>query len=121
MDLTKKIKSLCDEKKISFAELERIVGISNGQVRKWGSVSPKNDNLLKVANYFNVSLDYLNGRSEIREIFKNYERIEVFKTEQKFELENMHQLQENLQSLSKEQLDQLVRYINFLKWETSQK
>lgn len=119
MGLTKQIKLLCSEKKISFAELERIVGISNGQVRKWDSVSPKNENLLKVASYFNVSLDYLNERSEIREVFNNYEAINLFKEKQQFDLENMKQLQEDIQNLSKEQLNDLITYLEFLKWKAS--
>lgn len=68
MSLVKKIKRLCDEKKTSFAEVERNVGISNGQIRRWDSSSPKTENVAKVADYFNVSVDYLLGRTTDEEI-----------------------------------------------------
>lgn len=59
-----RIKNLCDEKKVTFAEVERKIGISNGQIRRWDSVSPKSETLSKVANYFEVSTDYLLGRTD---------------------------------------------------------
>ena len=64
MSLVKRIKSLCDEKKVTFAEVERHTGISNGQIRRWDSSSPKSENLRKVADYFNVSTDYLLERTD---------------------------------------------------------
>jgi len=62
--LVERIKILCDEKKTSFAEVERNTGISNGQIRRWNTSSPKLENVKKVAEYFNVSLDYLTGFNE---------------------------------------------------------
>ncbi|EQB34879.1 Cro/Cl family transcriptional regulator [Virgibacillus sp. CM-4] len=64
MSLVERIKKLCDEKKVSFAEVERSTGISNGQIRRWDKSSPKIDNVTKVANYFDVSTDYLLGRTD---------------------------------------------------------
>ncbi len=63
MSLVQRIKELANEKNITFAELERKIEISNGQIRRWDSVSPKSDNLQKVADYFGVSVDYLLGRT----------------------------------------------------------
>ncbi len=64
MILTEKIKLLCDEEGITFAELERRTGISNGQIRRWDSSSPKTENIEKVADYFGVRIDYLLGRTD---------------------------------------------------------
>ncbi|MEC1052538.1 helix-turn-helix transcriptional regulator [Bacillus pumilus] len=66
MSLVKRIKGLCDEKKVTFAEVERQIGISNGQIRRWDNVSPKSETLQKVADYFDVSTDYLLGRTEVK-------------------------------------------------------
>lgn len=55
---------LCDEKKVTFAEVERKIGISNGQIRRWDNVSPKSETLKKAADYFDVSVDYLLGRTD---------------------------------------------------------
>src|SRR5699024_603016 len=52
------------EKKITIAELERSVGISNGQIRKWDSSIPGVDRLQLIADYFDVSTDYLLGRTD---------------------------------------------------------
>lgn len=62
--LTEKIKELADNKNTNFAEVERKIGLSNGQIRRWDTSSPKAENLEKVADYFNVSVDYLLGREE---------------------------------------------------------
>ena len=64
MGIVEKIKKLCDDHSTNFAELERRVGLSNGQIRRWDKVSPKTDSIQKVADYFHVSIDYLLGRKE---------------------------------------------------------
>ncbi|CAG9621097.1 helix-turn-helix domain-containing protein [Sutcliffiella rhizosphaerae] len=68
MGLIRKIKLLCDEKKVTFAEVERKIGISNGQIRRWDNSSPKVENVKKVADFFNVSTDYLLGRTEYKHL-----------------------------------------------------
>lgn len=69
MSLVERIKILCGEKKVTFAVVERETGISNGQIRRWDTSSPKTENVEKVADYFNVSLDYLLGRTDKRSYF----------------------------------------------------
>lgn len=62
MGIVDRIKELCDTHKTNFAEVERRVGISNGQIRRWDNASPKLENIEKVADYFDVSVDYLRGK-----------------------------------------------------------
>lgn len=69
MSLVRRIKLLCDERKVTFAEVEREIGISNGQIRRWDNVSPKSETLQKVADYFDVSTDYLLGRTDKRRYY----------------------------------------------------
>lgn len=66
MSLVKTIKMLCDERKVTFAEVEREIAISNGQIRRWDNASPKSETLSKVADYFHVSTDFLLGRTDQR-------------------------------------------------------
>lgn len=66
MSVLYKIKDLANEKGVSLSELERSIGISNGSISKWEKSSPKADTLQKVADYFNVSTDYLLGRTNNR-------------------------------------------------------
>ena len=61
MDIIARIKNLCDEKGITLAALERHLDMGSGTIRRWNTASPTSDKLLKVANYFNVSLDFLTG------------------------------------------------------------
>lgn len=62
MNPYEKIKELARLRNISIRELEKQLGYSNGYFSKWKNVSPNSDGLSKVADYFNVSVDYLLGR-----------------------------------------------------------
>ncbi|PGS84592.1 transcriptional regulator [Bacillus cereus] len=64
MTVVDRIKKLCTEQKITIAELERRIQLSNGQIRKWANQTPGVDKVQKVADYFNVPLDYLLGRTQ---------------------------------------------------------
>ncbi len=64
MTIIDRIKDLAAEKRISLAELERRTGLSSGSITKWGKSSPSIDKLQKIADYFNVSTDYLIGRNQ---------------------------------------------------------
>ena len=54
-----KVRELCEKKNISFAELERKLGIGNGTIRRWESKNPRIDTLKAVADYFEVTVDEL--------------------------------------------------------------
>ena len=49
---------------MTIAELERALNFSQGSIGKWDKQSPSSERLQKVADYFQVSTDYLLGRSE---------------------------------------------------------
>lgn len=57
--MLEKIKVLCEERKISIAQLERETSLGNGVIGRWGESSPRVDNLKKVADYFGVTMDDL--------------------------------------------------------------
>lgn len=58
------IKELAKSKKISISELERVLGVSNGFLVKWKTRKPNPIVLEEIADYFDVSVDYLLGREE---------------------------------------------------------
>ncbi|HAP4448080.1 helix-turn-helix domain-containing protein [Enterococcus faecalis] len=70
MGLVQRIKLLSDEKKMSFAELERKLGFANSSIRKWDERTPGIDKIQKVADYFDVSTDYLLGRTEKKKYYE---------------------------------------------------
>ena len=61
MELKDRVKQLADRKKISLPQLEQELGFGNGTIVKWDKSIPKADKLKKVADYFNVSMNYLMG------------------------------------------------------------
>lgn len=66
-DLYKRIEKLCEDKGVSVTEMCRVSGASRGSLTdlKKGRISGLNiDTLSKIAAYFNVSIDYLNGGEE---------------------------------------------------------
>lgn len=61
-----RIKRLCTKKGITIAKLESDLGFGNASIKKWEKMSsPSIDKVVKVATYFDVSIDYLMGRSDI--------------------------------------------------------
>lgn len=66
MTIYQRVKDLASEKNISIRELEKRLNFSNGAINKWSSKAPS-DKLEKVANFFNVSTDYLLGRTNIKD------------------------------------------------------
>jgi transcriptional regulator with XRE-family HTH domain len=58
------IKNLLKREKSTIAELERNLGFGNGTLRRWETNDPVVEKLVKVANYFNVSTDYILGKTE---------------------------------------------------------
>jgi transcriptional regulator with XRE-family HTH domain len=71
------IKNLADQQKISVSELERKLNLSNGSISKWAKSKPNSKYLEKVADYFNVSTDYLLGRNKDVEDPISYFRIDT--------------------------------------------
>ena len=69
MSIYERVKELAKEKRISIRELERQLKFTNGTIRNWNE-STNSRSLEKVANYFNVSTDYLLGRTNNRKLDK---------------------------------------------------
>lgn len=57
--LTERIKMLAEPLQMTFASIERDIGIGRGTIRKWDMNCPSADKLLKVANLLNTTMDYL--------------------------------------------------------------
>ncbi|BDQ49340.1 transcriptional regulator [Enterococcus faecalis] len=76
MDLYEKIKLLASEKKMSIRQLEEALGFGNGVINRWRKNTPGSDKLKKVADYFDVSTDYLLGRTDKRHYYDLTEKDE---------------------------------------------
>jgi len=69
MEFGERLKALREEKKITRLSLSNILNVSYSTVSKYETNIrfPDKETLITVANYFNVSLDYLLCRSDIKE------------------------------------------------------
>lgn len=61
---SKRLKKLRKNKGLKQQELAEILGIKRNTYSDWenGKTEPRFDNLVKLADFFNVSLDWLFGR-----------------------------------------------------------
>ncbi|MCQ2463963.1 MAG: helix-turn-helix domain-containing protein [Oscillospiraceae bacterium] len=61
----KRFTELCNLKNTKPNPVAKELGISSGIITKWKNGSlPNSDTLLKIADYFEISVDYLLGRDE---------------------------------------------------------
>ena len=67
--LGQKIRDLRKQKRLSQTELGKYIGVSQTTVTAWenGRAEPSSGYLSKLADYFNVTTDYLLGRPEKHE------------------------------------------------------
>ena len=56
------VEKLCKKNHVSIARLEKECDLGNATIRGWKTSAPRLDNLIKVADYFKVSIDSLVGR-----------------------------------------------------------
>ena len=63
-DFGKTLKELRTEKQIGQIELSKKLGVTSGMISNWenGVHEPKLSNLIAIADFFDVSIDYLAGR-----------------------------------------------------------
>lgn len=76
MDIKGRVSELAAAQGLTIAELERRVGIANGTIGKWVRQKPSIDTLQKVADFFDVSTDYLLGRTEKKRYYDLTEKDE---------------------------------------------
>jgi len=76
--LIDRIKELMNANGIkSLAQLEKECGLVSHTVNKWNTNTPSIDKVEKVARYFDVSLDYLLGVTDIKKPAEHYTQQEL--------------------------------------------
>lgn len=83
-DLVNRIEKRIKEKGTNFKRVEQELGLGNGTIKRWSTQSPRLDKLVPVAEYLQVSLDYLVFGSSVSETSTNGDRpdLEVEKERQ---------------------------------------
>ncbi|MFG6326552.1 MAG: helix-turn-helix domain-containing protein [Lachnospiraceae bacterium] len=59
MDLLEKLKLIANERGTTLTAFERELGFGNNSIKRWNKSSPSIDKVIKLANYLNISLDWL--------------------------------------------------------------
>ena len=72
-----KIKELADNHGISLMKLEEDLGYSRNTLYKLKSQKPNAERISEIADYFNVSTDYLLGRTDNPKVASNSAQSEV--------------------------------------------
>lgn len=70
-----RIKYLCSRKGMSLKDLSSEIGLSFNALYRWDAHTPSVDNVVKVADYFHVSMDYLLERDEYIKPIMNQEAV----------------------------------------------
>nr|PZN02741.1 MAG: XRE family transcriptional regulator [Bacillota bacterium] len=111
MMIGERIKSLREERKITQQELARYLGVSQKTISNYenGERSPDPDTLRKIADYFDVTVDYLLGRSNHRQLTRKDERdIEKIIEETRQRIENTEGLMLDGEILCQEDVDAII-------------
>lgn len=68
MSIVERIKEKCKEQKTSMNAIEKQLGFGNGSIRLWDKKIPGSDKAISVANYLDVSLDWLLTGKESKDL-----------------------------------------------------
>ena len=69
MDMKQRIKDLCKKNEISMNALEKKLGLGIGYISKLGKTVPSTKKIQLIADYFNVSIDYIMTGEEYKSEF----------------------------------------------------
>lgn len=119
-----RLKELCDTRGISVNKLEEKIGLSKNTLYSWKKNTPKGSNLIKVADYFNVSTDYLLGRTdEPDSIPSNIPDWATAKDKRDFKkmLEEDEELMFDGVPVSNEDKEKIKRIVEALFWDAKEK
>lgn len=68
MTTLNRVKELCKSRGISVIRLEEELSIPKNTIYQWKRISPSLEKIQAIADYFNVSTDYLLGRTDQKHI-----------------------------------------------------
>lgn len=106
MNSVERVKAICKERKIPISKLERDLGYSNAYISQLRKGTFPDDRLKEIANYLNVSVDYLMTGEEKEGGETYYFNEETKKIAQKvFENKNLRMLMDAAQYATPEDIE----------------
>lgn len=112
MELKDRIKNLCKQNGISLYKLEETLGFGRGYISKLNSSTPNTAKIKQIAEYFNISVDYLMDRNDSS--VKYYINEETAETAQQI-FENDKVLFDVYRSADKERLIEYAKRLKALR------
>ena len=115
MNSVELVKMICKERNIPISRLERDCGFSNGYIRKLKEGKFPSDRLQTIANYLNVSIDFLitgDEVSELRHVNEYYEDAQL--AQEMFEDPDMRALFHMKRNMGPEKFHAHVEYMTNL-------
>ncbi|WP_019292610.1 helix-turn-helix domain-containing protein [Lactococcus petauri] len=77
MTVYDRVKELASQRKMTIAEVEKALGMGLNSLYSWSKKKPNSASLEKAADYFNVSVDYLLGREEVKPVNEPIDLAEI--------------------------------------------
>ncbi len=110
--LSERLKLLRKEKDLSQRELANLLNISNGTVAMYetNKRQPDNETLSKIADFFNVSIDYLLCRTDIKKTPNNDGELKVILND-----DELLAAIKKLMDLSEKDKKDIIEFIEFKK------
>ena len=106
MNSVERVKTICKDRKIPISKLERDLGYSNGYIGQLRKGTFPNDRLKEIAEYLEVSVDYLMTGKEKEGGETYYFNEETKKIAQKvFENKNLRMLMDSAQDATPEDIE----------------
>ena len=106
MNSVERVKTICKDRKIPISKLERDLGYSNGYIGQLRKGTFPNDRLKEIAEYLEVSVDYLMTGEEKEEGETYYFNEETKKIAQKvFENKSLRMLMDSAQDATPEDIE----------------
>ena len=125
MEFGKRLRELRKNKRLSQDALAEIIGVSKSSISMWerGLRTPELETFEALADFFNVNMDYLKGKSEIKRVdlstdinFSYYadEATDEY-MKRLFNDPGLRKLLDATEKLDKEDIDLLVQFAKFAK------
>ena len=106
MNSVERVKTICKDRKIPISKLERDLGYSNGYIGQLRKGTFPNDRLKEIAEYLEVSIDYLMTGEEKEGAETYYFNEETKKIAQKvFENKSLRMLMDSAQDATPEDIE----------------
>ena len=110
MNAVERVKTICKERKIPISKLESDCGFANGYIGQLRKGVFPDDRILKIAEYLNVSVDYLMTGNEVEFIVETAKKDVLLSTMPS----RIKEYALKLSEMPKEQQEQIMSLIDML-------